>query len=500
MGTSKKVGIWIRVSTEDQAKGESPEIHEKRARMYAEAKGWEIVTVYHLEGVSGKSVIGHSEAKRMMWDIKSGKISGLIFSKLARLARSTKELLDFSDFFREHDADLISLEESIDTSSAAGRLFYTLIAAMAQWEREEITARIKASIPVRAKMGKTLGGEAPFGYRYENKELVVNEEEAPIRRKIFELFKEHKRKKTVARMLNECGHRTRRGNNFSAQTITKMLRDPVSKGKRRMNYTRSHKSSDGAGYRKSEEEWVFVEVPAIVSTKLWDECNSILDEQFTGNRVFKKGKHLFVNYAKCGCGGKMYVPSNSPKYVCYDCRRKITKDDLEEIFKIELQSFLNSKERIAEYLNGIFDEIKYKAAEIESLKAQKLKLDNKVESLLNLHMEGQIPTHKFKSFFDPVNERIEQITQQIPILENEINLIGEQQVSAEKIFEIARSTHNNWENMEYVEKRKIVESVVDSVIIGEEEIEFNLNYVPYGHQAANAALLKDGVRGNNLQG
>ena len=89
MEIKKSVGIWIRVSTEDQAKGESPEHHEKRARLYAEAKGWDVITVYHLEGVSGKSVMHHPETKKMLQDLKEGHITGVIFSKLARLGRNT---------------------------------------------------------------------------------------------------------------------------------------------------------------------------------------------------------------------------------------------------------------------------------------------------------------------------------------------------------------------------------------------------------------------------
>ncbi len=83
--SGKSVGIWIRVSTEDQARGESPEHHEKHARDYAALKDWRVREVYHLEAVSGKSVMGQPETLRMLKDIKSGHITGLVFSKLARL-------------------------------------------------------------------------------------------------------------------------------------------------------------------------------------------------------------------------------------------------------------------------------------------------------------------------------------------------------------------------------------------------------------------------------
>jgi site-specific DNA recombinase len=327
---TKHVGIWIRVSTEDQAKGESPEHHEKRARAYAEAKGWSVREVYHLEGVSGKAVMQHAEAQRMLKDIKRGHIQGLIFSKLARLARNTKELLEFSDFFRSSDADLVSIQESIDTSTPAGRLFYTMIAAMAQWEREEISERIAISVPIRAKLGKTTGGQAPFGFEWKDKRLVIHPTEGPIRKLIHELFAEHRRYKRVVKILNDAGHRNRHGRPFTDTDVKRFIKDPVAKGTRRVNYSR--KNDDGRKVVKPESDWIYTDVEPLISEDLWERCRQIVaDRRQLPRPVAKKAVHLFAGVAYCICGNKMYVPSNTPKYVCQKCRNKIPIVDLEGV-------------------------------------------------------------------------------------------------------------------------------------------------------------------------
>jgi DNA invertase Pin-like site-specific DNA recombinase len=292
------------------------------------------------------------EAKRMPDDLREGRIQALIFSKLARLARNTKELLDFADTVQEHDAGLVSLQEAIDTSTPAGRFFYTLLAAMAQWEREEISDRVSASVPVRAKLGKPLGGQATFGYRWQGKELVPDPDEAPVRRRLHELFAEHRRLRTVATILNEAGSRTRSGSPFSKTTVLRLLKDSTAKGVRVANYTRL--SANGKKVEtKNRSEWVQVPVEPVVSEELWNECARILEENARpARRAGRKPIHLFTGLTACQCGNRLYVRSNIPYYACQrkGCRVKISAEDLERLYRGELARYLHTREQVEVYL------------------------------------------------------------------------------------------------------------------------------------------------------
>lgn len=472
----KEVGIWIRVSTEDQARGESPQHHERRARLYAEAKGWTVQELYDLSGVSGKSVMRHPEAQRMLADLKDKRITGLIFSKLARLARNTKELLDFSEIFREYDADLISLQESIDTSSPAGRLFYTMIAAMAQWEREEIGERVAASVPIRAKLGKHVGGQACFGYQWVDNKLIPHPDEAPVAKLMFDLFMEHRRKKTVARILNEQGHRTRNGSKFSDTTITRLLRDATAKGQNRANYT---KKTDSGGYvYKPESQWVWRDVPAIVSEDLWSQCSALLDEQRKGRKPGRKAMHLFSGLTFCHCGQKMYVKSNSPKYVCCICPNKIPIVDLDNVFHDQLKGFFFSDDEIKVHLAKANDSIREKEELIVVLEKELAKVQAQMDQVYDLYISRQISREGFGERNTPLEARRKQIDEQIPELQAEIDIMKISYLSSEEIVSEARDLYSRWLSIPFEERRAIVETITNRIEIGEDGVAIELYYMP----------------------
>jgi site-specific DNA recombinase len=475
---TKRVGIWLRVSTEDQARGESPEHHEKRARYYAEAKGWKVCEVYHLEAVSGKAVMAHPEAQRMLAHIRSGHITGLIFSKLARLARNTRELLDFSDIFREHGADLISLQEAIDTTSPAGRLFYTMIAAMAQWEREEIAERVAVSVPIRAKLGKCLGGQASFGYQWLGGKLIPHPDEAPVRRLIYELFAEHRRKKTVARILNERGYRTRNGSYFTDTSVGRLIRDPTAMGIRRANHTKLSADKKTC-IRKPASEWVEHPVDAIVSEELWRTCNALLDDRRAGKRPpAKKPVHLFAGIAYCTCGRPMYVPSNTPKYVCQGCRNKMPIVDLEAVFHEQLKRLFFSPSEIAEHLRQADETLRAKEELIGVLEAEQRKLAAEMDRIYRLYIDDEIPKDGFGQRYRPLDDRYKQIEDELPKLQAELDVLRIHHLSSEEIIAEARDLYARWPDLPLDEKRHIVEAITERIVVGQNEIDINLLYLP----------------------
>ena len=344
---------------------------------------------------------------------------------------------------------------------------------------------MKSSIAVRAKLGSPLGGPASFGYEWKDKKLVPHPKEGSVRKLMYELFLQHRRKKAVVRLLNDAGYRTRKGVKFTSKTVTRLLQDPTAKGIHRGNYT-TRSGQNNQCSLKPESEWYLHEVEALVSEEVWNECNKLIDESYSKQkRPAKKPVHVFAGIAHCTCGEKMYVPSNSPKYICRTCRNKISIADLDGIFCDEIKDYSLSPESIANYLKSSDETAAEKERLIAGQREELLRVKKEIQRTYDLYQQEKLDAEAFGRFYNPLEERRKQLDTEIPRLEAEVDILKINSLSAGEIAAQASSLHEHWQTMEPAQKREIIEIIAEKIIIGKDEINITFSYSPSCKDMAN---------------
>src|ERR1700722_6163660 len=159
----KAIG-YVRVSTDRQAEqGVSLEAQEAKIRAMAIVQGAELIDVIVDGGESAKS-LNRPGLQRLLGLVNSGEVNAVIVAKLDRLTRSVKDLCELLELFEKRKVALISVSESLDTGSAAGRLVITIMGAVSQWEREAIGERTRDALRHKRSQGRRVGNIA-FGSR-----------------------------------------------------------------------------------------------------------------------------------------------------------------------------------------------------------------------------------------------------------------------------------------------------------------------------------------------
>ncbi len=488
MSNIRRAGIWIRVSTDEQAQSESPENHRKRAEMYCELHDWQSVEIYDLSGVSGKTVIEHPEAQRMFNDIKSGHINGLIFSRLARLARNIRELLDIAEFFKKQNAALISISENLDTSTPVGQLMYTVLGALAEWERAEISARVAASIPIRAAQGKPTGGLGPWGYIWKDsgqgKKLVIDKEAAETIRLIFTIcLEENGNVSATSRRLNAMGLRSRKGKKFSNSNLKRILDDTAYIGKKRANYAKS--TGDGKHWvYKPKSDWIYFNVEPIVDKKTWDRVQEMRLHRgvYQEKKIPpKESKYLFGGVLYCQCGGKMYVyhqrKNGDPIYRCRQCKRKIGERRLSSGLEQALNKVIITPEDIkpVDDTDASPDELRKRGCRLMR-EAEKIK--RKQTNLIDLYAsDPRIKEAVLPQLHDLVDQQ-KSLEKEAMELELQADRIMLTKSGHGALLDKAAKLSELWPHLEYDEKRQVIKELVERIDCREDEIQYTVYWLP----------------------
>jgi site-specific DNA recombinase len=206
---------YARVSTTQQATfGISLEAQAERIRATAEAHNLILDEIIVDAGESARS-LQRPGMERLMALVVSGQVKTVLIANLSRLTRSVSDLALLLERFRKHDVALMSVQESLDTASASGRLVLNILTAVSQWEREILSERTKDAM-MQMKLNGERVGTVPFGFRLaeDKKHIVPEPEEQRVVLTVLRLRNEGRSLRSIASALNAKGYTTRRGTSW----------------------------------------------------------------------------------------------------------------------------------------------------------------------------------------------------------------------------------------------------------------------------------------------
>ena len=312
-----RAAAYVRVSTDRQAK-EGLSLKEQRRRVEAHIaaraeQGWTLADTYIEAGVSGRKD-DRPELSRLLADVEAGLLDVVVIPKLDRFGRSVRQLHENFDRLDRADVALVSLTESIDTSTSVGRLLRAVLAALAEFESDTIGDRVASVTAARAAQGKA-HGRASFGYRPAGKDgIVIEPYEAAVVQRIFREYVAGKSQRQIARDLNRDGIPAQRSRECVQGTISKLLANPAYVGIVRLN---------GETYEGTHE--------AIIDADTWRKAKQL--RLATARSDGGRGRTPVANHAlafgllKCGCGSTMNAitkPTRTPgqRYEVYSCSNR----------------------------------------------------------------------------------------------------------------------------------------------------------------------------------
>ena len=214
---------YIRVSTEGQAvDGVSLDAQRAKIEAWCELNDYSITAVHVDAGISGKSADNRPGLQAALQDCRKG--SALVVYSLSRLARSTKDTIEISERLAKSGADLVSLSEKIDTTTAAGKMVFRMLAVLAEFERDQISERTTTAMQFKKAQGERVGA-VPYGYDLsaDGVNLTANPVEQGVIVQARELHSGGMSLRKIATELQRRGFNARNGGAFQSEQVRRMV-------------------------------------------------------------------------------------------------------------------------------------------------------------------------------------------------------------------------------------------------------------------------------------
>ena len=467
MDDIKKVcGLYMRVSTEDQAReGFSLPEQKERLEAYCKFKGFVIKDYYTDAGISAKTGSYRPEFERLKEDIKSKKINTIIALKQDRITRSIFDWEELMRFLEENDAYLDCVNDDINTTNANGKMVSRILMSVSQQEIERTSERTKVGLAGAIKQGH-IPHQAPLGYKHENKKLVIDHLTKDVVIRIFELYHKGMSYQKISTLFNK--EQVLGKTNWRDSSIVAILENEIYKG----DFVHGKRTKHPTYYENV--------VDPIVSKEMWEECQ--VQKKKNSKSYQRTLTYLFLQKLRCPkcnriLGGKATQKKNGNiyyYYYCHDCKINFKESLVEEYFN----DFVNELVEYDSVVNQFFlPMIKQKFDEPqEELKKDINKQKDKLERIKRAYINGVFSLEEYNDERKLVESALEKLqnefdeatsceilnfTPQDILLKRDIDYINK--VKLEKEYKERTKT---WKDYTREEKSELIMKYVDDIKLG----------------------------------
>ena len=443
-----RVTFYARVSTD---KDEQINSLENQVQYYTELiqskPNWIFVPGYIDEGISGTSTKKRDSFLRMIRDAKAGRFDFIITKEISRFSRSTLDSIKYTQELLEHDVGVLFQNDNINTLDSDSEFRLVVMAGVAQDEVRKLSERLKFGFRQAIKNGHVLGNDKLWGYDKKDCVLSINEEEAQVVRRIFDLYANRQMGiRRISQTLLDEGFTSRKGGAFNVLTIRHILCNPKYKGWYCANKSQTVDYRSKRKIFLDESEWVMYpdpSIPAIVSEELWDRANALYkrrSEQMMSHQSAAEFHNRYPYSGKIICEEhgtsfhRQVLKSAKGEKEVWQCRvyrdkgRKacsapqLRTTELDQIMSQIFDQLTQNKQAIIDavvtVLQSVPDEHDY-AQDIRHIEEDLSSIQAKKDRLLEMSIEGVISTAEFKQRNDGFNEQAKVLEERLAVLQSE---------------------------------------------------------------------------------
>ena len=477
-GVKKVAGLYMRVSTEDQAReGFSLPEQKERLEAYCKLKEYEIKDYYEDAGISAKTGNYRPEFERLKEDIINKRINTIVALKQDRITRSIYDWEDLMKFLEENDAYLDFVYDDINTTSANGKLISRLLMTVSQSEIERTSERTKIGLAGAIKQGH-IPHQAPLGYKHQDKKLVIDESTKDVIIRIFDLYHNGMSYQKIASLFKK--EQVLGKDNWRDSTIFNILQNEIYKG----DFVHGKRTKHPTYYENVVEP--------IISKVMWEECQ--FQKRNNSKAYSRTLTYIFLQKLRCPkcekiLGGKATKKKGNEYfyYYCRDCKLNIKESIIEK-------HFLNFIDEIVEYDSIVnqfflpmiiknFDEPK------DNIKKEVQTQKARLERIKMAYIDGAFSLNDYKEKSKVIENTIKELETKIEeanqceyfnyspkdiLIKRDIDFISKGLIPKEY-----NSRVPSWSKMTREEKAKLIMNYVDDIsleIIGSEYFVSNVNF------------------------